>query len=158
MLTMLVRDAMTPRPVTIDAEAPVETAVATMRERRLRHLPVVDDDGRLVGIVTDRDLRSTLLGPAIADYVPSCEGRLRRMAEGLNETRVGHVMTWGVVTIGPEAPLGQAAAVMADARVGSLPVVEQGRLIGIVTERDVVKALAATLPSIRGDDPDSYFW
>src|SRR5262245_23977244 len=110
---MLVRDAMTPRPVTIDAEAPVETAVATMRERRLRHLPVVDDAGQLVGIVTDRDLRSALLGPAIADYVPACQGRLRGMTEGLNETRVSHVMTWGVVTIGPEAPLAQAAAVMA---------------------------------------------
>lgn len=155
---MLVRDAMTPGPVTIDAEAPVETAVATMRERRLRHLPVVDDTGRLIGIVTDRDLRSALLGPAIADYLPSAQGRLRRMAAGLNEIRVTHVMTWGAVTVGPEAPLAQAAAIMADARVGSLPVVDHGRLIGIVTERDVVKALAATLPSIRGDDPDAYFW
>ena len=155
---MLVRDAMTSRPMTIDAEAPVGTAVAVMRERRLRHLPVVDDAGRLVGIVTDRDLRSAVLGSAIADCVPSIQGRLRSMATRLDELRIAQVMTWGALTIGPEAPLAQAAAIMADAKVGSLPVVDHGRLVGIVTEHDVLKALAATLPSIRGDDPDSYFW
>lgn len=154
---MLVRDAMTAGPVTIDVDAPVETAVAVMRERRLRHLPVVDADGGLIGIVTDRDLRSALLGSAI-DYLPTSQGRLRATAASLNEVRVGHVMTWGVLTVSPEAPLAQAAAIMADRRVGSLPVIDHGRLVGIVTERDVLKALAATLPSIRGDDPDSYFW
>ena len=67
-------------------------------------------------------------------------------------------MTWQVVTIGPQAPMAQAAAVMANFRVGSLPVVEGGRLVGIVTEHDVLKALAATLPCIRGADPDTYLW
>jgi acetoin utilization protein AcuB len=158
MPTMLVRDAMTPTPMTIDAEAPVETAVAVMRERGLRHLPVVDDAGRLIGIVTDRDLRSALLEFAIGDYLPSSRGRLRAMAASFNEVRIGHVMTWGAMTVRPEAPLAQAAAIMVDARVGSLLVVDHGRLVGIVTEHDVLKAFATTLPAIRGDDPDSYFW
>jgi CBS domain-containing protein len=67
---MGVREVMTATPTTIDPQAPVETAVAVMRERGLRHLPVVDDRGALVGIVTDRDLRSAMFGPALADYLP----------------------------------------------------------------------------------------
>lgn len=57
------------RPMTIDPEAPVETAVEVMRERGVHHLPVVDAGGRMVGIVTDRDLRSATFGPALADYL-----------------------------------------------------------------------------------------
>jgi acetoin utilization protein AcuB len=154
---MRVRDVMTADPMTIDPETPVEAAVATMRERRLRHLPVVDDSGRLVGIVTDRDVRSAILAPATVEYLSTTErGRLAALAGALNDIRVSHVMTWDVRTIGPDAPVAQAAAIMADARVGSLPVVEGGQLVGILTERDVLKSLAATLPSVKGADPDSY--
>jgi acetoin utilization protein AcuB len=154
---MQVRDVMTKAPMTIDPDAPVETAVEVMRERELRHLPVVDGDGRLVGIVTDRDLRSAILGSAVMDHLPADQGdRLRALTSSLNDVRVSHVMTWRVVTIGPGAPVAQAAAMMASLRIGSLPVVENTRLVGIVTEHDVLKALAATLPSIRGADPDSY--
>ena len=156
---MQVRDVMTAGPMTIAPEAPLETAVAVMRERRLRHLPVVDDAGRLVGIVTDRDIRSAILGPAIAEYASTAErGRLRALAKDLDDVQVSHVMTWGALTTGPDALVAQAAAVMADARVGCLPVVEGRRLVGILTEHDVVKALASTLPSIKGADPDDYFW
>jgi acetoin utilization protein AcuB len=155
---MQVRDVMTANPITIDPEAPVEMAVATMRERGLRHLPVVDDADHLLGIVTDRDLRGVILGPAVADYLPTgYSGRLRDQARRLDALRVRHAMTWTVLTTTPEAPVAQAAAIMADARVGSLPVVDGKRLIGIITERDVLRALASTLPSLRGD-PDDYFW
>jgi acetoin utilization protein AcuB len=65
-------------------------------------------------------------------------------------------MTWNAVTIGPQAPLAQAAAIMANVRIGSLPVVDGKRLVGILTEHDVFKALASTLPCIRGADPDAY--
>jgi acetoin utilization protein AcuB len=74
------------------------------------------------------------------------------------ELRVRDAMTGGVVTTSPEAPLAQAAAIMAEGRFGSLPVVEGGKLVGLVTERDVLKALATTLPAVRGLDPDTYFW
>lgn len=156
---MQVRDVMTAKPMTIDPEAPLETAVAVMRERGLRHLPVVDDAGRLVGIVTDRDIRSAIVGPAIAEYASTTDrGRLRALAGDLHDVRVGHVMTWGALTTAPDALVAQAAAVMADARIGCLPVVESQQLVGILTEHDVLKALAATLPSIKGADPDDYFW
>jgi CBS domain-containing protein len=156
---MFVRDVMSAAPLTIDPEAPLETAVAIMRERGVRHLPVVDSDDRLVGIVTDRDLRSAMFGDVLADYLPGESARrLRALATPLNDVRIGQVMTWQVVTVGPEAPLAQAAAIMAERRIGSLPVVDHARLVGIVTERDVFKALAATLPCVRGEDPDTYFW
>jgi CBS domain-containing protein len=156
---MRVRDVMTATPMTIDPEAPVETAVSVMRERGLRHLPVVDDRGALIGIVTDRDLRSAMFGSALAEYLPvEHGGRLRALASTLNDVRVSHVMTWGAVTTSPDAPVAQAAAIMADRRIGSLPVVESKRLVGIVTEYDVLRALAATLPCIKGADPDTYLW
>ena len=155
----LVRDVMTKGPLTIDPEAPLATAVATMRERRLRHLPVVDDEGRLIGVVTDRDLRAVIFAPAFAEYLTADDrARLHALAATLESLRVRDVMTWGAVTTAPAAPVGQAAAVMATARIGCLPVVEGDRLIGIVTEHDALKALAAALPSVRGEDPDSYFW
>ena len=150
---MRVRDVMAPKPTTNDPEAPVETAVAVMRERRLRHLPVVDDEGRLIGIVTDRDLRSATFGAALTDHPPHGAARWLGLtaAIGLNDVRVSHVMTWGVVTA-PGGAGGASGRRHDDARMGSLPVVEDTRLVGIVTEHDLLKALASTLPSIKGAD------
>jgi acetoin utilization protein AcuB len=156
---MTVKDAMTKSPITIDPDAPLATAVATMTDRRIRHLPVVDDQGQLVGMITDRDLRNAAFSPALAEYLSrSAQRRLRGVTEAFEEMRVRDAMTWGVVTTRPEAPLAQAAAIMVEGRFGSLPVVEGGKLVGLVTERDVLKALAATLPAVRGLDPDTYFW
>ena len=154
-----VRDVMTKQPITIDPDAPLATAAAVMREREIRHLPVIDVAGRLMGIITDRDLRSAVFTPLVAEYLPSDERRqLRGVGETLENLRVRDAMTWDTVTTGPDVPLAQAAAVMFSARVGSLAVVEASRLMGIITERDVLKALAATVPAIRGADPDTYLW
>jgi CBS domain-containing protein len=156
---MTVREAMTKNPITIDPEAPLATAIAVMREKEVRHLPVVDDGGQLLGMITDRDLRSAALGPALVEHLPaSARRRLRAVSATFEELRVRDAMTWGVVTTQPDVPLAQAAAVMFEGRFGSLPVVESGRLVGLVTERDVLKAVAATLPAIKGLDPDTYFW
>ena len=154
-----VRDVMTKQPITIDPDAPLATAAAVMREREIRHLPVIDVAGRLMGIITDRDLRSAVFTPLVAEYLPSDERRqLRGVGETLENLRVRDAMTWDTVTTGPDVSLAQAAAVMFSARVGSLAVVEASRLMGIITERDVLKALAATVPAIRGADPDTYLW
>lgn len=156
---MTVRDVMTRSPITIDPEAPVATAIAVMREREVRHLPVVGAGGRLVGMVTDRDLRSAVFAPALREYLSlAAQRRLRSASEALENLRVRDVMTWDAVTIGPEAPLAQAAALMSEGRFGSLPVVEGGRLVGIVTERDVLRALARSLEAVRGVDADTMFW
>jgi len=154
-----VRDVMTKGPITIDPEAPLETAAAVMREREVRHLPVVDEAGRLIGMITDRDLRGALLAPVLAEHLSgAAQRRLRGLGAALGNLRVRDAMTWDAVTIGPEAPIARAAAIMFEGRIGSLLVMERERLVGIVTERDVLKVLASTLPAVRGIDPDNYLW
>lgn len=157
--TTRVRDVMTKDPVTIEPDAPLGTAMAVMRERGVRHLPVVNDAGRLTGIITDRDLRGALFAPAIAEHLSvSIQRRLRALGETIERLRVRDLMTWGPVTVEPDAPLARAAAIMFEGRFSSLPVVEAGRLVGIVTERDVLKALAATLPPERGVEVEAFLW
>lgn len=155
---LTVGDAMTQRPITIDPEAPLGTALAVMVERSVRHLPVVDDAGRLVGMITDRDLRCATLAPAIAEHLPPrWQRRLAALRESTEQLRVRDAMTWDCVTTGSDASLAQAAARMVDGRFGALPVVDHGRLVGMLTERDVLRALARLLPSAKGD-VDTYFW
>jgi acetoin utilization protein AcuB len=158
-MTTRVKDVMTRKPYTIDPDAPIETASAVMRDRGVRHLPVVDDTGRLMGMISDRDVRDALFAPAFAERLSaSARRRLRTVAVTLETLKVKDVMTWDTMTTEPDTLLAQAAAVMFEGRVGSLAVVQKGQLVGIVTERDVLKALARTLPSVRGVDPDTYLW
>src|SRR5574341_465081 len=131
---MNVRDVMTSDPVTIGPGTPLPEARRLMKQRGIRHLPVVDDAGRLLGVLTDRDIRHAAFVPALAEYLGWEVRRLRA-------PRVRDVMTWSVVTTHPDATLVQAGLTMFQRRIGSLPVVDNGRLVGIVTERDVLAAL-----------------
>jgi acetoin utilization protein AcuB len=141
--SMKVKDVMTKDPFTIDPEAPLATAIDVMRTKELRHLPVVDEAGQLIGIITDRDLRHAAFGPAVAEYLSaSPQRRLRGIGETLENLRVRDVMTWVVVTTSPDASIPHAALVMTERRVGSLPVVDNGKLVGMLTERDVLRALS----------------
>jgi acetoin utilization protein AcuB len=123
---------------TIGDAATARDAAALMREQGIRHLPVVDSAGRLVGIVTDRDLRQIVLDIAM-------RGRVGRNLEHLGALPVREVMTWGAVTVTPGTELRAAAALMRERRLGALPVVDRGRVVGILTERDLVGALVAVL-------------
>jgi CBS domain-containing protein len=124
--------------ITVDAGAPAREAVTLMRERGIRHLPVLDAGERLVGIVTDRDLRQVPF-----DVVT---GRVSEETAGFGELRVRDVMTWGVVTVTPATELREAVAVMRERRLGALPVVDDtSRVVGILTERDLLDALRALL-------------
>jgi CBS domain-containing protein len=158
-VTTMVRDVMARRPITVDPEAPLATAIAVMRDKEIRHLPVVDETGQLIGIITDRDLRSAALGSSLAEFLPV---DLRRAVDSaaamLQELRVRDAMTWGVVTTRPDASVAEAGAVMFERRIGSLPVRENGKLVGIVTERDIFKALMMAIKPVRGVDPDTFFW
>jgi acetoin utilization protein AcuB len=140
---MKVRDVMTTDPLTIDPEAPLATAGDVMRTKELRHLPVVNDAGQLIGIITDRDLRHAAFGPAVEEYLSAgAQRRLRGIVESLENLRVRDVMTWDVVTTQPDASIGHAALIMSERRVGSLPVTDNGKLVGVLTERDVLRALS----------------
>jgi acetoin utilization protein AcuB len=145
---MKVEDVMTRQPLTIGPDAPVRTARDLMRDKGVRHLPVVDPTGRLLGILTDRDLEHAAFMPALSDYLGWAASRLKA-------PRVRDLMTWSVVTTTPGATLAQAGLTIFERRIGCLPVVEDGRLVGILTERDILKALHKDQADI---DPDEFPW
>lgn len=110
-----------------------------MRLGRIRHLPVVDDDGQLlVGIVSQRDLFRDALAQALG-YGRHAQRQL------LDTLSVKEVMTSNVLTTRPDTSLVEAARVMTERKIGCLPVVENERLVGILTEGDFVALMA------RGD-------
>ena len=127
------------RPVTtIGADAPVRQAAELMKNRKIRHLPVVDHDDLLIGIVTDRDLRQMIFDPLIQE-------RLGEVVEALDALTVREVMTWAVITVRPETGIRQAMRLMREQKVGALPVVESGRVVGMLTERDILRAAEALI-------------
>jgi acetoin utilization protein AcuB len=129
---------MTRGAATIHSDALAAGAARMMRTRRIRHLPVVDRDKGLVGIVTDRDLRQVLFDPAV-------QARADRLADALKTATVGDVMTRAVLTVQPDTPLRDAARVMYERKVGALPVVARDRVVGILSETDVLKTFAHAL-------------
>jgi acetoin utilization protein AcuB len=133
-----VRDWMTRRVNTIRPDTRLSEAARLMGSRRIRHLPVVEPPGRLVGIVTARDLRQAVFAPAVQDHPE----RLSSVLDGLV---VRDVMTRGVLTVRPATPIRDAARLMHERRVGALPVVERDRVVGILTESDVLRAFQRLL-------------
>ena len=127
-----VEDCMSRSAATIHSDALVRGAVEMMKGRRIRHLPVVDRDGHLVGIVTDRDLRQVVFDPVIQE-------RLGTLGDALGTMTVRDVMTWGVVTVHPQSDVRHAARLMREQRIGALPVVDGDRVVGIITETDVLR-------------------
>jgi acetoin utilization protein AcuB len=139
---LLARDWMTRKLVTLSPEASVAEALTLCRERRIRHIPILEE-GRLVGIVSDRDLRDA--SPALGDA---------QRASALQKIRVGDVMTREVSTADPQDSIENLAQEMYELKIGSLPVVAEGpmvdeglvavaeeELMGIVTSSDVMRAL-----------------
>jgi len=131
---MKVGDVMTRRPAVVGLDTPLREATELMRSKIVRHLPVVDEAGQVLGIVTDRDLRHAAFVPELAEHVGWEPRRVKA-------PRVRDVMTWSVVTTREDTLLVNAALLMFERRIGSLPVVADGRLVGILTERDVWKGL-----------------
>ncbi|MDQ5829762.1 MAG: CBS and ACT domain-containing protein [Actinomycetota bacterium] len=126
---LLVRDSMTREVVTISPQTTAAEALALCREKGIRHLPVMEEGG-LVGLVSDRDLRSAT--PTLGDPA---------RAEALQKIRVWGVMLRDVLTAHPEDPIEQAANTMREKKIGCLPVLEAGELAGILTSSDVMEAL-----------------
>jgi len=139
---MLVREFMHTGPVTIAPDTPLLEAEWRMQEGGFRHLPIVDGYDRLVGIVSDRDLR---------EAAPSDATALSRqeLTYLLSRLTVRDVMTTPVLTARPAEPAETAAIRMRENKVGALPVVDDERLVGIVTTADMLDALVRTLQAQR---------
>ena len=129
---MRVKDLINGPPITIGPDTPVLEARRVMQTRAIRHLLVVDDD-RLVGIVTDRDIRLNMPSPATALSVWEVNYLLARLT-------VREVMTTSVIVVDPERDARQAAALLVTERIGALPVLDGECLVGIVTETDFLRA------------------
>lgn len=140
---MRVRDFMTRDPVTLQDDDLLRQAVDIVIVRRIRHIPVLDRGGRLVGIVTDRDVQGTLPSPLSAAAPEEYEALLET-------TAIARIMTKDVITVGPDDLAAEAVETLLASRIDGLPVLESGRLVGIFTVRD---ALRAYLDLLRGGAP-----
>ena len=140
VLPLRVRDVMSISPVTIPPSLSVQEAHTLMQQRMVRHLPVLQD-GCLVGIVSDRDIRLVLPSPATSLAV----WELRHLLEKLT---VGEMMTGFVMTTPPERLMTEAVGRMLGHRVGALPVVEDRRVVGILTRTDVLRAFRRVSPTL----------
>jgi acetoin utilization protein AcuB len=135
---MLVRERMSRSPVTIHIDTPITEALKVMRNNNVRRLPVLDDEGRLVGIVSEKDL-------LYASPSPATSLSIYEMHYMLSQLKVTELMTVDVITVSPETPLEEAARIMADNKIGGLPVIQDDRLVGIITETDIFKVFLEML-------------
>ena len=129
---MTVNELMTPSPITTGPDMPVLEARQLMIQKRIRHL-LVAEGGKLLGIVTDRDIRLNLPSPATSLSVWEVNYLLARMT-------VESAMTTSMVVVSPRHDAKEAASLMLDHKIGALPVVDGGRLVGIITETDLLRA------------------
>ena len=132
---MRTKDIMTSPVVTVTPDTPLKDVAALLVERGINAVPVADAGNRLCGIVSEADLLTLEIGASGAS--PPHTAR--------------EVMTQSVLPVGPERPARDGARLMLDLRIGALPVLEGGRLVGIVPETDIVRAfLHMTAPLTSG--------
>jgi acetoin utilization protein AcuB len=137
----MTRNVLTASPHTSHREA-----VEIMRQNRIRRLPVVDN-GKLAGIISEKDLLSAQ--PSAATTLSIYE-----IYTLLDKLTVKQIMKHPVVTVGPDCPLEDAAQIMIQRKIGCLPVMDNGQLVGIITETDVLKVLVEVL---GGGEPGIHF-
>lgn len=143
---MLVGSRMTPDPITVTEKTPVDEALKIMREKKVRRLPVLNKKGTMVGIVAEKDILYASPSPATSLSIHEIHYLVSKLT-------VGEIMIKDVFTVTDDTPLEEAARIMADNRIGALPVLRGGKLVGIITETDIFKAflelLGAREPGVR---------
>ncbi len=139
---MLVRDRMTPNPITIAADATVTDGLNLMTRKSVRRLPVVDKAGRLIGIVSEKELLHASPSPVTSLNV-------YEVKEMLHLLTINKIMGSKLITVEEDAPLEEAAVLMAANSVGGLPVTCKGSLSGMITETDIFKSFLELLGSKR---------
>ncbi|MDA8020701.1 MAG: CBS domain-containing protein [Thermoanaerobaculia bacterium] len=136
MSELLVKDLMTTGVLTMSPDDSLRELRDMMHSRHVRHVPIVNARQQIKGLVSHRDLlRNTLFDrPRISQYVED---------EILASLQVSEVMTTHVECVGPDQALGEAARIMIDRKFGCLPVISEGKLVGILTESDFVRLHAS---------------
>jgi len=143
---MLVGERMRRNPITVTEDVGVGEALRIMRENKIRRLPVLDRHGKLIGIVSEKDLLQASPSPATSLSIFELNYLLSKLT-------VKKVMGSPVITVDEQTPLEEAARIMADNRIGGLPVMRGDELVGIITETDLFKIflelLGARDPGVR---------
>jgi len=135
---MLVAERMTHNPITVKDDTSLYDALKIMRENKVRRLPVLDKGGKLVGIVSEKDLLYASPSPATSLSVWEI-GYLT------SKITVRDLMTQEVITICEDCPMEEAARIMVDNKIGGLPVMRDDALVGIITETDLFKVFLELL-------------
>jgi CBS-domain-containing membrane protein len=154
---MKVKDIMTTDVIAVRPDAAVQEAARLMVDHGVSGLPVVDDEGRVVGIISDGDL---VVRQKPRERVPwwrlffADAERLARDYQKAAGTRVAEVMTRAVISVSPELPIESAALILDQHRFRRLPVVADGELVGIVSRGDLIKALTVAPPREAAPLPD----
>ncbi len=130
---MIVERRMKRNPVWIDEDDSMKKAMDMLKERGIRHLPVLRNGEKLVGIVSDRDIKA-------ASPSPATSLEIREIYYLLDKIKVKQIMTKRPYTVSPTTPVEEAALIMREKKIGALPVVEKGKLVGIITETDIIDA------------------
>ncbi|MBG0790382.1 MAG: CBS domain-containing protein [Desulfovibrionaceae bacterium] len=141
---MLVRDWMTVNVMSLGVNSSVLDAAEILREKNIRQFPVIDGGGRLVGIVSDRDLRDAMPSKFIpGDFAMEHGG-------GLYTLTAGDIMTLEPISVAPDMAMTEVAEILVKHKVGGLPVVDAGQLCGIITQADVLRFLCTASGSAQG--------
>lgn len=158
-----VADAMTRDPVTVPAQAILKEAIQTMAEHRISGLPVVAEDGKLAGILSQTDLMWQATGAPLPAYITLLDSVIylknpvrynQELHKALGQTVAEVMSDRPIVTIHPDASLREAAQLMHDKRVRRLPVLDaQGDLIGILTRGDIVREMARSYSETLAEAP-----
>jgi acetoin utilization protein AcuB len=131
---MFVSDWMTKKVYTVTPDDNISTAIKLLKEKKIKHLPVVKNDFAIVGILSDRDIK---------DYTPSkvTTFEIRELNYILFTTKVKEIMVKKVITASPTMAIEEAAMIMYDNNIGCLPVVENNKLVGIISDKDLFRVL-----------------
>ena len=135
---MRVAELMTSKVFTVEPHDLIDRVFFLIHYEKIRHLPVVEK-GKLVGIVSDRDLYKALGPKSNSNAVETNKDNTQLHVVS---QKVAHIMHRGVYTIGPDALLSEAAALLAEHRIGALPVVENNKLVGILSATDILRVFA----------------
>ncbi|MCK5645838.1 MAG: CBS domain-containing protein [Anaerolineales bacterium] len=135
---MLVGERMTVPVITIAPEVPIQDALQLMRKSKIRRLPVVDKNNALVGLVSEKDV----LNASPSDATSLSVWELNYL---LSKIETGDIMITDVIIVSPDTPIEEAARIMADNKIGSLPVIDGAEIVGIVTETDLFKTFLELL-------------
>ena len=144
---MLVRDVMVREVVTAEPETRLEEVADTLVRRRLRAIPVIDPERRVLGLVTDREVMTHFL-PGLED--PAAERPARPQV--IREGTVRDVMERTVMCVNEDEALGDVVRLMLDKEIERLPVVSDGRLVGFLTRGDIIRRLLGEGPGDTGGD------